>query len=159
IVCFFMALAATWVRWNQGPTMWDDSWYLLDSLNLFDALMSRGLGGFFHVFFYEAQWRYKAPLICALPAPVYLVFGRNSHYALYLNVLFMPGLLIGVYAIAKRFFGTRAALLAVFITGSMPQMYGLATWFLVEYGLCVWVVLAIACLLQSDDLSRLRWVL
>jgi hypothetical protein len=36
---FFIGLALLWQRLNQGPSQWDDSWYLTDSLNLVDALL------------------------------------------------------------------------------------------------------------------------
>ena len=86
---------------------------------------------------YSARRRFGvvcAALLCALPTLIYLVGGRDFHHAFYLNLLFMPFLLVGVYAIARRYYSARTALLAVFVTGSMPQMYGLATWFMVSMG-------------------------
>jgi 4-amino-4-deoxy-L-arabinose transferase-like glycosyltransferase len=158
LIGFFMSLSGLWIHLNQGPPSWDDAWYLDDSLQMYDALTAHGPRGWIHYYLYDTQNQIKAPLICAMPTPIYALTGRNYRHALYLNVLLMPLMMIGVYAIARRYFSARAALLAVFVCGSLPQLYGLATWFMVEYGLAVFTVLAIAALIYSDDFRRTFWV-
>jgi 4-amino-4-deoxy-L-arabinose transferase-like glycosyltransferase len=158
MIVFFMAYTGLWIYFNHGLAQWDDAWYLTDSLRMFDCLHDQGLSGWLHYFFFVAQERYKAPLICALPTAAYLIFGRNYAHAIYMNLIYIPWLLIGIYTIADQFRGPRVGLLAAFIAGTLPQFYGLSTWFLVEYGLTTYTVLAVVCLIKSENLTRLRWV-
>jgi len=158
LAVFFSAWTALWQHLNQGPPSWDDSWYLTDSLALYDALAKWGVGGWLRCYLFEVQERLRAPLICALPTPIYLVFGRHSNLALAVNYLFIILLFWSVHGIARRFWGGRVALLAVFITGSLTESFVLTNWYLVEYGLAAIVVASIWCLIQSEDLTRTRWV-
>jgi 4-amino-4-deoxy-L-arabinose transferase-like glycosyltransferase len=153
VILFFMGLTGLWLHLNRGPTQFDDSWYLIDSLKMYDALSTRGIAGWFSEFL-AAQDRGKAPLICALPTPLYLIFGRMIKAAFWVNLMFIPVLLGSVFAIARRFCGTRIALLAIFITGTMPEFYGLSEHFYVEYGLSAFAALAVWLLVSSADLTR-----
>jgi hypothetical protein len=155
---FFIGLALLWQRLNQGPSQWDDSWYLTDSLNLVDALRKWGIGGWVRCYLFEVQVRFRAPLMCALPTPIYLLFGRNANLAFAVNYLFILLLFWSVHAITERYWGRRAALLAVFITGSMTELFVLTNWYFVEYGMAALAVASIWCLIQSENLTRTRWV-
>jgi 4-amino-4-deoxy-L-arabinose transferase-like glycosyltransferase len=156
---FFFGLALLWRHLNKGPTQWDDSWYLTDSLHLFDALKKWGLGGWGRCYLFEVQSRFKAPLPCALPTPIYLLFGRNPHPAILINYFFLAVLFWSLYSIARRFWGRRVAVLAVWITGSLTETFLLTNWYLVELGLAALVLATIWSLIQSQDLTRTRWVL
>jgi 4-amino-4-deoxy-L-arabinose transferase-like glycosyltransferase len=155
---FFIAWAALWQHLNKAPLHWDDSWYLSDSLDLFDALKLHGLHGWIRAYLLHAQERQKAPLMCALPTPIYLLLGRNFKLAFLVNYLFVLLLFWSLYSIARKFWGRRVAFLALLVTGSLPQMFGLTTLYMVEYGLAAITVAAIWCLIQSEDLTRIRWV-
>src|SRR5580693_10363290 len=72
-------IALAWLRLNRAPPAWDDSWYLSNSLTLFDAWTSGGLPGLAKQFL--AALGFKAPLITALPLPFYLILGRRWHFA------------------------------------------------------------------------------
>jgi hypothetical protein len=159
VAAAFIGLSLLWRHLNKGPTQWDDSWYLTDSLALVDALHKWGIGGWVRSYLFEVQERFRAPLMCALPTPIYLVLGRNFRVAILINYLFIIVLFGSVHAIARNFWGRRVALLAVFVTASMTEMFLLTNWYLVEYGLAAIVVAAIWCLIQSEDLTRMRWVI
>jgi hypothetical protein len=90
----------------------------------------------------------KPPLIAALPTPVYLMFGRKPRAAYAINLVFLLIVLSALYWLGKRYASPRAGLLAVFIAGTMPMIYGLSRWFLVECGLTAIVCVAI-CLLAE----------
>src|SRR4051794_22534390 len=94
-VCF-VALTFTWIFLDHSPANWDDAWYLTNSLVLFDALADRGVGGYVRQFF-TILGGAKAPLITALPTPVYLIFGRNPRCALAVNLAAMVVLFAAIY--------------------------------------------------------------
>ncbi len=154
----FIVITGWWVHTNLAPTGYDDSWYYTDSLNLLDMLTDHGLLAYLHQTMY-VQASYKAPLYCMLPTPIYLLFGRNLHAAMTVNLCFIAVLLYSVFQISRRFWNTRTALLAVWVCGTLPILFGLSTWFLVEYGLAALVALAMWLLIASEDLTRTRYVL
>ena len=75
----FAAVTLAWLRLDRQPPNWDDAWYLNNSLVLFDALAHDGVAGWLAKFM--TVMGFEAPLITALPTPLYLVFGRRWHAA------------------------------------------------------------------------------
>jgi Dolichyl-phosphate-mannose-protein mannosyltransferase len=146
LIVFFIAASAAWLLLNRAPSQWDDSWYLTNSLTLFDSLN----GGFpAYAKAYLFTLRIKPPLIAVLPTPIYLLLGRNPRLAYLVNLAAMPVMFGALYSIAHRF-GTRTtALVAVFAAGTMPLLYGLSRWFLVDYLLTALVCLTIYLVLTA----------
>jgi 4-amino-4-deoxy-L-arabinose transferase-like glycosyltransferase len=93
--------------------------------------------------------REKPPLISALPTPVYLVFGRKPRAALVVNLAALLITFSALFCFARKYAGPRAGLIAVTILGTMPMIYGLSHWYLVECGLT-----AIVCLTISLPATR-----
>ncbi|TAM79728.1 MAG: hypothetical protein EPN47_18205 [Acidobacteria bacterium] len=154
ITCFFAGTTVIWLVLDRQPPWWDDSFYLAKSLVMFDALMDGGVAGYVKRFFSIIPNR--PPLITALPTPFYLIFGRDPSYAFGVNLLFIPVLLGSVYLIGRKFWGSRAGLIAAYLVGTMPLIYGLACWYLVEFSLTALVTLAVLLLIQSQDFRRFR---
>lgn len=65
-----------------------------------------------------------------------------------MNLACLLSLFAALYRLGKRYASRRAGLIALCIAGTMPIVYGLARWYLVECGLTAIVCLAIA--LMSD---------
>ena len=146
------AITLGWLRLHRAPPNWDDAWYLSNSLTLYDAWTSGGLLGLGKQFL--AALGFKAPLITALPLPFYLIFGRRWHYAFLVNIASMLVLFGGIWAIGRRIRGARAGLIAVYVTATLPLLYGLSRWYLVEYPLAACVVVAWWLVMVSEDLAR-----
>jgi hypothetical protein len=143
-----------WLYLDRAPANWDDAWYLTNSLVLFDALTDSGLPGFVRRFF-TILGGTKAPLITALPTPVYLVFGRDPAFALtVVNSASIVAMLAAIYFIGYKLANTRTAILAVAISGTMPLLYGLAHWYLVEIPMTALLCISIALLIESDHLVK-----
>ena len=155
-LCCVLFCGATllWLRMDHAPPQWDDSWYLTNSLVMYDALTDGGVLGFAKRFF--SILGFKAPLITVLPTPIFLLLGRRWHAAYLVNVAAIPILCGAVWAIGRRLWNHRAALIAVFVTGTMPLLYGLSRWYLVEYALTATVAVAIAQLLTWRSLEDRR---
>lgn len=139
---------------NAAPPGWDDAWYLSNSLSLYDTLVERGAIAFGAEFF--RVMGFKAPLITALPVPFYLVLGRDWHHAFGVNAGSMLALFVALYRIGVRLANPTAGLLAVAISGTMPLLYGLSTWYLVEYTLAAWVAVTILLLMRASDFEDPR---
>jgi len=154
-ICF-LALCLIWLCLDRAPANWDDAWYLTNSLVMFDALVDEGLAGFVRRF-YTILGGAKAPLITALPTPVYLLLGRDPRFALAVNLAALMVLFAAIYFIGSRLANGRTGLLAVGIAGTMPLLYGLPHWYLVEIPMTALVCVSIGLLIASDDLTK-KWV-
>jgi 4-amino-4-deoxy-L-arabinose transferase-like glycosyltransferase len=151
---FFLAVNLIWLRLDRSPPAWDDSFYLTNSLIMHDALAEGGLAE------YARQFRtimgIKPPLIAVLPTPVYLIVGRKPRAALLVNLGCLLLLFATLYHLGKKYAGRRAGLIAVAIVGSMPMIYGLSRWYLVECGLTAIVALGIALIGEWKDSAGLQ---
>ncbi len=148
------AVTVVWLRLNALPPQWDDALYLAKSLVMFDALVDGGLAGYARRFFTILDW--KPPLITVLPTPFYLTLGRNSAHAFAVNLVLIPVLLVSVYLLGKRCWNARAGLLAASITATIPMVYGLARWYLVEFILTALVSAGVLLLLESRGFRNER---
>jgi 4-amino-4-deoxy-L-arabinose transferase-like glycosyltransferase len=148
---FFVAVTGVWLILNRSPPQWDDAWYLTNSLILFDALEG-GLPAYARA--YLSVLRLKPPLITVLPTPIYFLFGREPKLAYLVNIAAMPLLFVTLYLIARRVGNRTTGLLAVFVAATMPLLYGLSHWFLVDYLLtalvCLTVCLVFVALERPD---------
>jgi hypothetical protein len=99
----------------------------------------------------------KPPLIAALPTPIYLIVGRHFRAAYFVNLVSLMLLFFAVFRIARSCSSARAGLLALYLVGTMPMVYGLSRWYLVECTLMAVVAMTICMLweaLQFRDTRR-----
>lgn len=139
VVAALVAVNGYYFHRSRTPTFWDDSAYLSGSLVLFDGLRDHGVPGFVRTFAH--LFGNRAPLICALPTPLYIVFGRDFDPRFLIGVGFVILMSIYLFRIAETLWSPRERLLAVAILQTMPLMYGLSRQFLVDYGLATLVVM------------------
>ena len=151
IFFLFASVSLWWLRLHRAPPNWDDAWYLSNSLTLYDSWVGGGLPGLAKQFL--AALGFKAPLITALPLPFYWLFGRRWHVAYLANTFSMLVLFGAACAIGRRLRGQRAGLIAVYIVGSLPLLYGLSRWYLVEYPLAAVIALTFWLTLCARDES------
>jgi 4-amino-4-deoxy-L-arabinose transferase-like glycosyltransferase len=142
----FVGFTFLWLRLDRSPPSWDDAYYLSRSLVFYDAFADGGLIGFSKQFLRGMGT--KPPLIAALPTPVYWISGRRTHAAYALNLFFLLVMFGALYWLGKKYASPRAGLIAICVAGTMPLLYGLSRWFLVECGLTALVCLAI-CLIAD----------
>src|SRR5207249_509766 len=127
---FFLGSTALWLRLDRSPPGWDDGYYLTNSLILYDALADGGIAGYARQFL--TIMGIKPPLIAVLPTPVYLIAGRKSGAALAVNLGFLLVMFGALYWLGKKYAGRRAGLIAMYISGTIPMLYGPARWYLQE---------------------------
>ena len=89
-----------------------------------------------------------------MPLPFYWIFGRRWHAAFLVNAVAMALLFAAVWGIGRRIRSERAGLIAVYITGTLPLLYGLSRWYLVEYPLAAAVAVTFwLALVAAESLS------
>src|SRR5262249_43822212 len=121
---------------------------------VYDGLTDGGVAGLVQQFF--SVFGFKAPLMSALPLPFYLFFGRHWQVAYLVNVGAMLLLFSTVYEVGRRLANDGAAGAAVAIAATMPLLYGLSRWFLVEYTMTAMVMAVVWLVLSSPDLRSRR---
>jgi 4-amino-4-deoxy-L-arabinose transferase-like glycosyltransferase len=152
LAAVFASSTLVWVMMDRVPPNWDDARYLANSLTVYDALTHGGVAGCLTRL--NSLFGFKAPLISALPAPFYLLFGRHWHAAYLVNIAAMALLFAALYRIARCWWNARAAVFAIAVAGTMPLLYGLARWYMVEYVLTALTAAAVCVLVESDWLKR-----
>ncbi len=143
---FFVGITFLWLRLDRSPPSWDDAYYLSRSLVFYDAFADGGLIGFSKQFLHGMST--KPPLIAALPTPVYWIAGRRTHAGYAVNLFFLLVMFGALYCLGKKYASPRAGLIAICVAATMPLLYGLSRWFLVECGLTAMVCLGI-CLIAA----------
>jgi hypothetical protein len=133
VAALALSAAAAWLRLDRAPPSWDDGYYLTKSLVLYDTLADKGVAAYANGFLTIMQA--KPPLIAALPTPVYLALGRRYRAAYAVNLSFLALMFGAMYGICRGYGGPRAGLMAVAVLASVPALYGLSHWYLVECGL------------------------
>jgi 4-amino-4-deoxy-L-arabinose transferase-like glycosyltransferase len=139
---------------SRSPTFWDDSSYLVGSLDLYDAITERGISGFATAFAH--LYGNKAPLICIFPVPVYLIIGRGHDPRCLVGIGFLILMSIYIFRLGGYLWSPREGLLAAVIVQTMPLFYGLSRQFLVDYGLATFVLMWIYYLLRAKNLASPR---
>ena len=152
---FFLGTTHLWLRLDRSPPAWDDGYYLTRSLILYDALTNGGVREFAKEFL--TVMGTKPPLIAVLPTPVYLIAGRHARAALEVNLVGMLVMFSALYRMGRRYARPRAGLLAVVIAGSMPMLYGLSRWYLVECLLTAVVCVALCLIGEREMAGSTRW--
>ncbi|MBI4375735.1 MAG: glycosyltransferase family 39 protein [Elusimicrobia bacterium] len=154
----FHAASQVWhVRADLAPPAGDDGEYLRQSYLYFNAFQQGGIPALTREFS-SALNGIKAPLIPLLPLPLYLLFGPSQDAALLLNLALYYLLMGLVYRLGRRLSGESAGLLAVWITSTMPMLYGLSRQFYLEVPISFLVVLTLQLLIRASSLgSKLPW--
>ncbi|HEY6393587.1 MAG TPA: glycosyltransferase family 39 protein [Bryobacteraceae bacterium] len=139
LIAVFIAVNGYYFHRSQTPTFWDDSAYLSGSLELFDSLTQNGVRGFVNTFGHLHP--YLAPLICALPTPLYLALGRDHDPRFLIGAGLIILLSLYLFWMGECLWSAREGLLAVAIVQTMPLIYGLSRQFIQDYGLTTLVVM------------------
>lgn len=152
LIAHQVVLSAIWVEWDQGPPGWDQSIPLVKSLLLKKAFDADGVVGLMHAF--PAVDRLQPPLLAALIFPVYALVGVTPDAAQVINYIAIIALGLALYGIGCRLVGPAAGLVAVYVAGTMPLLFGLSRQSYPEFPLAAATTLCIYLLVRSDDFRR-----
>lgn len=158
LLCLPLALKLHFWQADRGPTAWDDSAYLTQTLRLHDALAERGVRGLIREYFtLEAI---NGPLFPLQAVPLLLALGRSLKAAQLANAFAV--LLLGgsVFVFCRRLWSREVAWLAAALTTLTPILVGLGNLYLREYTLTVLVAMtATHLLLWATSGSRAQLLL
>lgn len=149
LITFFVGLSAFWTGKHAVPPRWDEAAYLENSEIFYKSLVDDGPFALVRQFAIISPS--KAPLISAIPVPLYLIFGRGERTALIANFILLALFYVFLFLLTKRLFNRVTALLAVFVASTMPYLFGIYRVFLVEGGLTAIVTAFLYFLLKSDN--------
>jgi len=154
-ITLMCALDALWIRQNLAPPrMFDDSQFLIESLDLHEALEKNGLRKFLEESLTPARG-FHPPMIKILPVPMYLLFGPGDRPALYSYTLLIPVFGIYLFLLTRTLTGNeKTALLAVVITCLFPLTYGMWRNWMAEFGTAVATVASLHHLLRFSTCRK-----
>jgi hypothetical protein len=152
IICAFDVV---WIRQNTAPPrMFDDSYYLIESVDLFRTLEDRGLGGFLAETTIHSR-RGHPPMMKILPTFMYLFLGPGTNAALYAYTVLIAVFCLYLFLLARELLDSEAkALLAVVITCLFPITYGMWRHVMAEFGIAVAVTGCLYHLLRSQGFRQ-----
>lgn len=159
VIFVFLAATATWIRRDTVPPLWDSAVYLQQGAIQYHALQREGLLAFLDAFSHTMDK--KAPLIAALPIPLYFVLGETHSAARFVNLGWIVLASIFLFRIGRRVAGDAAGLLAVVVLNTFPLVAGMSRQYLVEYGLMAMVIVWVDYLLcwRTREAKSAPWLL
>ncbi|MFA5894320.1 MAG: glycosyltransferase family 39 protein [Candidatus Shapirobacteria bacterium] len=158
LALFSILLVAINIYWTKRDTAlpsYDQSWYLENSIHIYNSYKSEGLSGLSksYVNAFSGQ---KAPLLSLLPLPFYLILGPKENAAMIVNWVSLLLLNYYLFLLVRKLVNIKVALISVFITQTMPLFYALNRQFYVEYLLTLLVVIFLQILLKDNVFHSIR---
>ena len=151
-VCALSLAGTAWHLFhNAAPPSYDDGWYLEYSFRFFHALRGGPLALLRE---YTESFGFKAPLISLLPLPLYALFGPSERIAAWANLPLLALALWGVFGVARRLYGERAAWGAAAALALAPIVYGVSRIYFVECLLTALVCCAVREMLRPGPPRR-----
>lgn len=148
------AVLVWFVRANEYPPGFDEAWYLEVSYRFFHTLANDGPLAFAQA--WATAFRFKAPLISALPLPVYAAFGPSYDSAVLANIPALALLGASLYGLGRLLFSPGAGALAAALGLAMPLTATLARTFFVETWLTAFSAAFLWRLAESDQCRKDR---
>ncbi len=159
------AVNLTWLRRDHTPPSWDPSVHLSYSLSYYAYLTRLPFGDAWAGLGLTSL--YYPPLVHTVGAVCYVLFGviqpavaglETADVPVLGNFLFMGLLLFSTYALAARWYGTRAGLMAALLVACYPIFAAQSRLCLLDYPLAALTVTVMALLVASEGLTHPFWV-
>ena len=137
-VVVMCAFDVAWIRQNSAPPrMFDDSYYLIESVDLFHTFQDKGAGAFLADTTVHSR-RGHPPMMKILPTFMYPFFGPGTNAALYAYTVLIAVFCLYLFLLGRELLDSEGkALLAVVITCLFPITYGMWRHVMAEFGIAV----------------------
>ncbi len=152
IILFHIIINLIWLKMEIAPPMWDQAADALHSLEFYKPLKQLDIMGFLKVYLHYRPAR--APLTFIVAAPFFGLLGFSVDAATISNFLYLIILVLAIYGIGRKLYGTGVGLLSAFVVSTIPIIAGLSREFLPDYALTAFVALSIYTLLESEYFSN-----
>lgn len=135
-----------------APPMWDQVASALHSLEFYKSLKKLDIRGFLKIFL--DYRRERAPLTFIIVPAFYGLIGFSVDSATISNFLYLIILVLAIYGIGRKLYGTGVGLLSAFVVSTIPIIAGLSREFLPDYALAAFVALSIYVLLETEYFQK-----
>jgi 4-amino-4-deoxy-L-arabinose transferase-like glycosyltransferase len=155
VIVVMCAVDVVWIRQNTAPPrMFDDTFYLIESVDLYRTLQEQGLVKFLEDSTIHSR-RGHPPMMKILPVFAYLFLGPGTNAALYVYTVLIAVFALYLFLLARELLDSEAkALLAVVITCLFPITYGMWRHVMAEFGIAVVTVGCLYHLRKSQELRH-----
>jgi hypothetical protein len=154
VLGLFLFLAineAYWLAADNTPLIWDECDHLSDSLRYYHALLSLDFGKIISI------QQFYPPLAPLAAIPGYLLFGKSADVGVFFeNMPFLFILLFSTYYLGKYVKDENTGLLASFLVGTSPMVYGQARTFMLDLPLLSMVSLSLLILVKTKKFTDTR---
>ena len=154
-ILFLVLTNIIWLYLDKLPPAWDSAAHLKSIV-----LVNQGLRGQFEGSFKEllgSFWGYP-PLVYFLGGAWGLITGLKIDTLVFLNTIFLVGVIFGVYKLAKEIVKEeKVAIISVIIFSLFPVVGEISRSMLLDLPLLVWVVWGLYFWLKSEDLKITKY--
>jgi hypothetical protein len=156
IICATVVLHVVWLaRFRHGYlTEWDESGYMQFSLSDFDALRDNGLVAYLKTVGGRGTF---GPLLPAVTALAYPVFGRGIFGGLLVLPFFFAGLVGAAFGLARRLVSDSWAVVAALAVAAIPAVTDYTRLFHFTLPATACMTAALWALARSDALRQRGW--
>lgn len=149
---------ARWLRANTVPPSWDETRYLVNSLEAFDLISHPTLQALPQLYAVRHGMRPSLGYVW-LAAPAYALWGTNPDtVTLWTNSILLALSVFATFAIGRRLFNTQIGLLAGVLAALNPEVIRLTRVYWPHLGVVTVATLGVYLLLLSDGLRRKRYI-
>lgn len=154
LIAFWIANNALWAFWDTSPPKYDPCFYLLVSVKQLAVIRGpwQQIAQLIHISVIG-----RPPLYTLVTQPVYLLAGTSEDLAtVATNAVFIPVLLISVYALGKRLFNSRTGLLAATLVAAYPTLTLFSRRYRPQFAAVAMIALGAYLLLRTEDFRNRR---
>ncbi len=153
LILFHAAANVVWLQQDSRSLYGDTGNHARASMAIFQALRDPGLDLLLRINQATTFW----PPLGYLPTQVlYALFGVSTDVSSFTTTLWFGLAIVFTYLIGRRLYDGRSGLLAAFIFSFYPAVYLQSRTFYVDMALTAMVLVALYCLLRTDDFGRRR---
>jgi 4-amino-4-deoxy-L-arabinose transferase-like glycosyltransferase len=146
-----VAVNVWWLKIDTRPPVYDTAGHAMATLRLAEApFLTHPLTALKLVLGIDPY----PPFVYLVSLPFAYLLGTTVDAFLGSHAIFMAILLFATYALGRRLDQPRTGVMAAFLVGMYPILYGLSRHYLLDIPLVAMVTLAICCLVYSEDFRR-----
>jgi tetratricopeptide (TPR) repeat protein len=153
LILFHAAANIAWLQQDGRSLYGDTGNHARASMAIFEALRHPGLDLPLRINRAAAIW---PPVGYLLTQPLYMALGVSTDVTTFTTTLWFALAILFTYFIGRTLYDWRAGLLAAFIFSFYPAIYLQSRTYYVDMALTAMVLIALYCLLRTDDFRRRR---
>jgi 4-amino-4-deoxy-L-arabinose transferase-like glycosyltransferase len=157
IIVYFTLTNIFWLKANNIPTAWDDSWNLLTSNYYYKTLVGQEhrsinqFGSNFPIFIHSITS--YPPFFKISSLPLYFILGFSPKIAVLTNVFFYLIMIVSIFYITNKIEEKNSSIIAIFTVSTMPLLVGLSRIYLLDFAFASIVTAGLALLIKTNNFN------